>query len=366
MNAPQVLEITGRGGHFREFEHGPNLMTMLGAAIGEFGKRSDAMALYRRRVDGERYPEIARKLGKRMDTLGGNGLHLARDLEFIHTRVLEEKHPTPNGLTKFRTGSSVPIGTRTHTVRRMFQDGEAMVYRGGTDVPRVGISQDEEEFQVRHYVTSSRTNHFELLSSNFANTSEEERKTRAARKVMELFLNRMIWGIGPNEAHGIHGIINYPWLAKKVSQVLFDGTADVDVVLGVLQDAEEFPEEESDDVFAPNRCLTTPRVRNYLMNTRLGSVNDTTIGGFFIENSENINAIEKVWELKNIGGEGVDGILFYNDSEDGIMNEMVQSMTPLPQQSFGFDNITYWYMSHGGIIMRDVGGNILLLVTVVP
>lgn len=362
----QVIEILASG-KARPFKHAGQITGAIAQAVAKYGPRHDAMGKWRIDANGPTLRRLADRGGMRMDAFNdGGGLHLPRQLEHIHSRALEEAKPVPNGLSLFRISNEVPPGARTHTVRRFLEDGEVAVYRGGTDVPRVGVSQVEEEFPVRHYVTSFATNHFEMLSSNFANTSEAERKMRSARRIMESFLNRMIWGIGPNEEHGLFGVLNYPWLAKKIASVLFDGSAAVDDVLTELQDAANFPAQQSKATFSPNRMVTSTRVRDYLMNTRLGSVNDTTIGEFFARNNEHINTIEGAWELRDIAGTGVDGILFYNDSEDGITNEMVQGLTPLPIQHFGFEDITYLYASHGGIIMRDAGNNILLLVTVVP
>jgi len=359
----QVLLIEGDGRTARPFEHGPAFMGQLAIArehfpsYQEFLKRRDAQVAAAQAA-------VLPQGSKRRDALTGVGLHQARQLEYVHQRVLEEKHPTPNGLSMFRISTEVPIGARTHTVRRYLDDGEVAVFRGSAqDVPRVGVSQVEEQFPVRYYVTSIRTNLFESLSSDYAGTGELERKMRTARRLMEAFANRMTWGIGPNQNAGLYGVLNYPWLAKKVSGVLFDGTASVDDVLAELQNAANYPTQASKSTFAPNRCATSTRVRDYLMNTRLGSVNDTTIGEFFTRNNAHIDAIEEAWELEGIAGADVDGILFYNDSQDGVSNEIPQGMTPLPAQTFGFDSITYLWMAHGGVIMRDVGGNLLLLVT---
>lgn len=362
----QVLEILPNG-RAVPFRHAGAVLGVVNAAIAKHGPRTDALDRYRVDSNAVRMRVMAEQAGVRTDAFNdGGGLHLPRQLEHIHQRVLEEKRPVPNGLSLFRISNEVPVGARTHTVRRFLEDGEAAVYRGGTEVPRVGVSQVEEEFPVRHYVTSFATNHFEMLSSGFANTNEAQRKMRSARRIMESFINRMTWGIGSNDAHGVYGVLNYPWLAKKIASVLFDGSAAVNDVLAELQDAANYPSQQSKSVFMPNRCVTSTRVRDYLMNTRLGSVNDTTIGEFFTRNNEHIDRIEGAWELRDIAGAGVDGILFYNDSEDGITNEMVQGLTPLPIQSFGFEDITYLYASHGGVIMRDAGNNILLLVTAVP
>ena len=325
--------------------------------------RADAMNEWRRDSNQEYFEELARKNGVRTDALGpAGGMHMPRQLEHIHARVLEEKHRTPNGLTQFAVSSEVPVGARTHTVRRFLEDGEAAVYRRGHNIPRVGLGQVEEEFPVRHYVTSFASNHFESLSSGFANTSEEERKMRTARKVLERFWNEKIWN--GDDDHGIYGIKNYPYLARKVAAFALNSSSTPDQILGELNDAANYPQETSGSVFAPNRMVTSERGRNYLMNTRIGSVNDTTIGEFFVKNNEFINAIESAHEMKDFGGTGVDGILFYNDDADGISNELVQGITPMPAQIFGFESVTYVYMSHGGVIMRDSGNNILLLIEV--
>lgn len=326
--------------------------------------KADAMNAWRRDSDPEFYANLARQQGLRADALGpAGGMHAPRQLEHIHARVLEEKHRRPNGLTQFQISNDVPVGARTHTVRRFLEDGEAAVYRRGHNIPRVGLGQIEEEFPVRHYVTSFPSNHFERLSSQFANTSEEERKMRTARKVLERFWNEKIW-FGDDD-HGIYGIKNYPHLARKVSGVVFaTGGGTVAQILGELNDAANYAQEVSGSTFAPNRAVTSERVRNYIMQTQLGTVNDTTIGQFFLKNSEHINALESAHEMKDFGGTDVDGILFYNDDVDGISNELVQGITPMPAQIFGFESITYIYMSHGGLIMRDSGNNLLLLVPV--
>jgi hypothetical protein len=317
-----------------------------------------AMHLHRQRQDSVNMPRYLEAKGMRRDAATAGGNAFPRQLEHVYARLLEEKVPVPNGLSKFRIDQSVPPGARTHTVRRVMYDGQVRVHRGtNEDVPRSGWSQKEQQFPVRHYVTSIATNVFELLSSNYANLGDVERKMRSARRAMDAFINRMTW-FG-SKADDIYGVLTYPWLPKKIVATAFVAGADPDDVLAELNALVNYPTERSKSVFAPNRLVVSPRIRNFLMNTRIGTVSEMTIGKFFLENNEHISQIESAWELEACGPNGEDGILVYNDSEDGVANVIPQGLTPLPQQSFGFDNITFMYASHGGVIMRDVGNNIL-------
>lgn len=358
-----AFTFLGTGGKVERFQHSDVLLGMISEAHQRFEGHPDPMTQLRRTRDSAFYLNMAEKRGiRRGDAFADvGGLHLPRDLEYLHAQVLEEKRPVPNAMKLFPTSQTIPPGARTHTVRRMMEDGEARWYRGGKDVPSVGISQKEEQFPVKHIVTSIRTNHFELLSSNFAGLNEQGRKLRTARRIMESFLNDKLWN--GDDDQNYKGVLNYPFLAKKVSAVAFDGTATAADVLAEMNAAANYPTENSFSVFAPNRCATSPRVRNFLMNTQHSLASDTTIGEFFTRVNAHISVIEEAWELKDAGGTGVDGILFWADDPDAIAHEAAQGLTILPAQSFGFDNITYMYMSTGGIVMRDAGNNILLLVT---
>ncbi len=303
-------------------------------------------------------------VGERADAFGeANGLHIAKDLEYVHARALEEKTQPLNFFKFFRTGDGIPAGARTHTVRRFFTQGEAKFYAGaGSNVPTVSLTQAEEEFPVRHIVTSFETNVFEMMSSGYAGVQEEQRKVRGARKIMDRFLNTVGWN--GDAAANYYGVLSYPYLAKKSAATPFDGTAaSADDVLAELNAGANYAMEESGGTMMPNRCLTSIRVRNYLMQTQRSTASDKTIGQLFIEQNETINAIESARELRDVGGTGIDGILFYNDDKDSVCHETAGGVQMLPAQAHQFSSVRFMYMSSGGIVMRDAGNNLLLLVT---
>lgn len=320
-------------------------------------------------------PEAARRVDSawqtaragRRDAAGGAsataGFHFARQLEHVYADVLREDFPVPNAFELFPVDSTVPVGARTHTVRRIYSEGDAAVYRGGqTPIPRVTLSQKEEQFPVRHYVTSFVYSLFEQLSSAFANTALVAELLRVARDVLMEFANQKTW-YGDKE-HGIKGVLDYKWLPKKIVATPFDGTAAPDDVIAALNALGNFPAERSKSTMRPTTFATSTRVKNYLMNTPRSSTTDTTIGEFWLKtNTLGIKEIQDAWELQGVGPGGTDGALFYRRDRRGIANVIVQQFTTLPVQSLGFEDTTFAYLSHGGVVMRDVGNNILGWVT---
>lgn len=315
-------------------------------------------------------PEAAKRLDsaisdsiakvKRQDSFAVSaGFHMARQLEHVYADVLREPFPMQNAFTLFPMDTSVDPGARFHTVRRVYQDGEAAVYRAGNrGIPRVGVSQREEQFPVKHYVTSFVYSLFEQLSSQFANSNLVAELLRTARDILMEFANDKTWN--GDSVNGLYGVLNYPWIDKKLVATAFDGTADADDVIAELNDLANFPQETSKSTFKPDTVVVSPRVRNYLMNTARSATTDTTIGEFWLRtNSLGIKNIEEAWELQAAGPGDTDGILFYRRDRLGITNVVPQPFSTLPVQAMGFEDVTFCWMSHGGVVMRDVGNNVL-------
>ena len=325
-----------------------------------------AVAEYRTDSNAAVITRIARDGGLRRDAFDPNaGFHLARQLEFIHQQVLEEPFPVYNAYRLFPVDTSVPPGARSHTVRRVYYHGEARVHRGGgQDVPRAGVTQREQEFPVRHIVSSYAWDIFEAASSQFANSGLLTKLARGARDAIMELENRLFWYGAAR--HGLYGVTNYPWLPKRVVSTPFteaQAASDSRAILRALHDLVNWPAENSKGVFGPNRLVTTKRVRNFLMDTPWSGSIDTTIGEHFLKTNSAIQGIDEAWELENLGGEGIDGMLAYRNDQRGIMLCVPQGITSLPVQALGFDNTVYSYSSIGGVVMPDVGNNILGYIT---
>lgn len=344
------------------------LYGVLARIYAKYGDRIDAIDKYR--TDAHAAGIIGDERNDAADPK--QGFHLSRELEHRYAEVLREPRPLQNALRLFGIDTSVERGAKFHTIQRVYGDGEVAVYRGrGGNIPRVGISKKEETFEVRHYVTSWICDIFEIAASDFANTAKQTELLRIARDIMDDFLNWQTW-YGDDE-NGLPGVLNYPWIRKKIIAVPFNETSDPDDILRELHRFVNFPSDSQRQAFKPNVLVLSPRVLNYLSQTPRSDTSDTTILEHFMKTTKTIDRVEEAHELQNDPQElipgvppGLDAMVAYRNDRLGIQNVIPQPFTTLPMQEMGFELTTFAYMSHGGVIMRDVGNNIIGYVTPPP
>jgi len=300
--------------------------------------------------------------GKRYNA--DDGFALARQLEFVRARVLETVYPGFNMLRLIPADTSVPVGARTHTIRRYTEKGVVQIYRGGNSYGRISLRQTEEIFPVRHFVTSCDIDLFEQMSSDFASLGVVEKAMKAANQLMQDKRNKLI--LAGDEASGLKGVLNYPYLRKAVSTVAYDGTASADTVIADMNRWVNFPSNANMAMFAPNRCVTSPRVRAYLMSNPRSTTTDTTIGGFWLANNGFINSIDQAHEMQApdaAPSASYDAMLFYRDDGDSINHVQIgAAINMLPIQRDGFvDRMIFWGTT-GGVTAPNVGNCILVWV----
>lgn len=299
----------------------------------------------------------------RMDAFGDNpGAAFARQLEFVHSEILREEHPVPTALQMFPTGSGIPLGARTHTVRRINQTGEADWYRGdGTPVGRVSYARDEVSFPVRTLVTSFDTDVFQMQSMAYANVNDVAERLRSARDLLELKLGEYLWS-GDNRVD-FYGINNFPYLPRRVAATAFDGTATPADVIAELNNAASYAYEASKQVFFADSIAMSPRVHRYLSTTQFSTASDTTILEYFIRTNPRIQSarVMEAHELENLGGVvGTDGIFFFRAGKEFVANETAGGIQVLPPQFSGFRQQTFLYLQTGGVVMRKLGNQLML------
>lgn len=388
MNGSSVLPIGAHAIDAAQFEGA--LLRTLGGAPGSYARfaagraRANALKLdsLAKEFRGGLTPEDLPRFDSAMATLkrtmrsdsdradaftASSGFFMARQLEHIYAEVLKEPTAPNSALEIFPMNTtSVPLGAKTHTVRRMYGEGEVAVYRGGNaGIPRVGLTQQEESFPVRYYVTAFGYSIFDQFSADFANVAMLQDHMTVARDAILEFINWKTWY--GDTSNGIYGIVNYPYLAKKVIATAFDGSASADDVLEELNRLANWPQEQSKGRLKPNAVVTSDRVRNYLMTTPRASGSDETIGSYFLKtNTLGIKQILAAWELAGAGPSSTDGILFFRADARGIDNVVPALFTALPVQADGYDQLTYCFAAHGGVVMRDAGANIMGWVDATP
>lgn len=298
----------------------------------------------------------------KMDSFDASaGLHVARQLDFVYEKVLEEKFPEMSGRRLFSVSSEVDPGARTHTQRRFQESGEARVWRGpdGSGIPRVALIQEEEQFNVRFLVSGFGWDIFEQMSSDFAGTQQQMRKQRASHRAIAQLENRLIWQ-GSN-VHGLYGIFNYPWLPKFNVGALTKAAvlANPTTALQILNDIANYPTDVSKGLFEPTVMTMTKRQRDILATTLIDATSGVSVLEQFMKNTPYIKRLETAFELRNAGGANVDGILVYRDDDSGIRIQIPQDIQQLPAQQQGLETTVANWEAYGGVIMEDPLQNLL-------
>lgn len=369
MVAPLVIDArTGV-----RWEHSSGLLNAVGQAAMAHGVnaqradgstervlRSDGIDNWRKRSDGQFIERLT--VGRKDSDFGGSAGGFPRDFEHIYAEILEEKRRPLNYTKQFVMDTRVPLGAKTHTVRRRLGRGDAAIYRGGTTgIPMVAHSFVEEQFHVIYIVSGVETNWFELISDSFEGRNQFADDSRMAIRAIEERINDVAWN--GDAASQVYGALTYPHLAKSVGVTNYVGSASSQDLLDDLNAAANFAIEASGGTFRPTRVMTSIRVRNFLMQKQNSVASDISVGQFFLNGQETLNAIEGVHEMRGIGPAGQDGIMFYDDSRESSAFVMIQPPTAMPAHAINsFQNQTVYVAAIGGTVMRDVGNNHLHLV----
>lgn len=359
---------------------GANIVSLFGQAR-DFANRKDVrdaarldgitsvdaiqrMALAKFRADSDhRFIEKLKNGGdNRADALLSNTGSFPRDFEFIYDPEMEEVRAPLNLQRMFQMDTRVPLGAKTHTVRRRLGTGDAAVVRTGTEIPVVGHQRVEEPFPVLYLAAAVETDWFDMISDSFEGRNNFQDDTRTAVRVIDEKID--IIGFNGHAPSNMFGMLNYPVLAKSVSAETWSvGGSSPEAIVAALHAAANFANETSKGAMRPNRMGTSIQIRNFLMQTRMDSGTDTTIGEFFLRGNEFINTIESAHEFEGIGPNGEDGIFFYNDALESTAFVMIQPPTPMPaHQVDSFRSHVVYVAAIGGTVMRNVGANHLLLV----
>lgn len=305
----------------------------------------------------------------RRDALGtglsGGAGGFPRDFEYIRTQLWEEERQPLNALRLFPRDTSVPLGARSHTARRMVGDGEAEIYRGGSVQVRARTSYKEETFGVVYIVSAVQTQFFEQLTTDYAGIRQYQNDLRVARRVVDERVNDIFWN--GDEPSDVFGILNYPSLATQAFPLTMSDSADPKAIVRALHNIQYTPQIRSGATFSPTRMATSPRVRAFLYSRKheLNGGTDTVMAKYFLDNQDpsfGVQSIEAAQELQGIGPNGEDGILLYKPSLESMGLVDIQGTTTLPVfQSSALEQITVVYAAIGGVTMGNVGNHILAL-----
>jgi hypothetical protein len=325
--------------------------------LASLDARTQSLVLNARNMTPKQFAQARfQENARRLDSVSpGNGLLLARDVEYAYQEVLRTKYSPLSALTLFPTDSRVPPGALTYKIKRVSHQGEARYHRGNnSDIPRSGASAEEQIRPVRHIVTSIALDMFEQQSASFAGVNLRGELQQGAVRSIQEFLNTKTWH-GDNDLD-VYGVLNYPYVPKVSSTIsVSSATADPMDILEELHRLASLASEISDNTFMPNTLVMPVRQANYIAQTKLSSSDlSETIRSSFLKENQFITSIQVAPELAGAGPNGEDVMfLFRSNDQNSVANVVPQGFTMLPVQQQNFNMTIPCYMSHGGVRMVD-------------
>jgi hypothetical protein len=305
------------------------------------------------------------------------GVNLQRDLEFSWGEVEREAYPPNSALELFFIDSSIPEGYEYASIERVKRSGEVQEIVGSEAVQisaTVKVSLQREQFPVRHYATSTKYSIFQEMADGvrrggFRQVTEE---LLAAREILAEHLNYRTWFGNPQS--GQYGVLNYSWIPKYVISTPFTDASSWDELKDALARFIGRPFVESKGTTRPDTLVVSPRVYELLFRkTKTMGTSEISVGAWFIgssglnngqpNNSAGIKQILFAHELTGAGPGGTDAMIAYRRDRRSIANNVINPFGRVPLQLIGLTYYNFLYMSHGGVIMRDVMSNVIGYVT---
>lgn len=332
--------------------------------LARLDSRTQALVANAKHMSPKQFAEARfKENARRLDSVSpGNGLLLARDVEYAYQQVLRTKYAPLSALSLFPTDSRVPPGALVYKLKRVTHQGEARYHRGNNaDIPRSGASAEEQLRPVRHIVSSIALDMFEQQSASFAGVNLRGELQEGCARAIQEFLNTKTWN-GDNELD-VYGVLNYPYCPKVSSAVSIDSTtSDAMDILEELHRLASLASELSDNTFMPNTIVMPVRQANYIAQTKLSSSDlSETIETSFLKESKFITSIKVAPELAGAGPSGEDVMFLYRaNDQNSVANVVPQGFTMLPVQQQNFNMTIPCYMSHGGVLMRDPLNNAVI------
>lgn len=265
-------------------------------------------------------------------------LFLARELTYIRTRVLEVAKAPMNAFRVFPVQTEVPPGAQVAIQRIYDQMGIAKVISNyADDLPRADVVGTEIPTKVVTIGDSYGYNVVEIENAQFAGVNLEMYKAQAARRAVDLKINRTAW-FG-DEANGIIGFINNPNLTAVT--IPADGNENggtnstqfihktPDQIIRDITNVISAINIATNNVENPNMVIFPTAAFDHIVMTPRSQYSDLTILEFLRRSHPDVR-FEKVGELDGAGTAGADLMIAGRFDPDVVRLEIPERFRQLP------------------------------------
>ncbi|QDP46002.1 MAG: putative major capsid protein [Prokaryotic dsDNA virus sp.] len=199
------------------------------------------------------------------------GIFLARQLDYVKSRIYEVQTPNLTGLQLVPVSTEVPEWAESFTYRTYDEVGMAkFISNYADDLPRVDVVGKEETLKLKSLGDAYGYSLDEMRLANAMGTNLPERKGRTARRAIDQLVNKV--ALVGDDAHGFYGFTNHPnlgttavagsWSASATTgqEILDDLLAMYDAVL-----------VQSYDNHTPNTLAVAPTRRSALVSKNVNT-----------------------------------------------------------------------------------------------
>lgn len=309
--------------------------------------------------------------GTRMDAATEGGTVLARQLEAVWKRVLDMPRPPLLGPQLFPINTDAGPGQESIRIDRFLDRQVAVMYNGGTSpIPTGSMRQVSTHVQFRHIVSASQWTLLDQLAWNVAGIPGVQRSLANARRAIEELWDQIIWN--GSVVHGLYGVLNYPYLSRKIVGTTFSPSADPDDMISAFMGLITYVSETSNGAALPDSVLISTKLANFMESQRVDAISSTSLLDYLRSRMQstyemaggtgkfNVRAVAR---LNDVGGTGVHGVFVYKKDPDAISLPLAQPTTLLPlfQNGMSFNQVAY--MTMAGVVMPNAFNNLIGLIT---
>ncbi|UOT58037.1 major head protein [Aeromonas phage ZPAH14] len=234
--------------------------------------------------------DIARLVDQDTRLTDSDGVFFQRQLEAIEAQTYDVLYPDLEARSCFKTNTFGGAGARILTYRSFDRVGKAQVINArATDLPKSDISGKEYSITVKSVGVAYDFDIDEIAAAQMAGMPLEARKTMAARRGYEEYINSVVWR-GDEEA-GLGGLFtnldiqriavaagtngDTEWSKKTPDEVIADMTNACGQMYALTK-----------KIHSPKEIWMDTLSWNYIFSTPRSPMSDKTIGQYFCENNQ--------------------------------------------------------------------------------
>ena len=234
--------------------------------------------------------DIARLVDQDTRLTDSDGVFFQRQLEAIESQTYDVLYPDLEARACFKTNTFGGEGARILTYRSFDRVGKAQVINArATDLPKSDISGKEYSITVKSVGVAYDFDIDEIAAAKMAGMPLEARKTMAARRGYEEYINSVVWR-GDEEA-GLGGLFTNDEIQRTAVAAGSGGQTGwkdktPDEVIADLTNACGQMYALTKKIHSPKEIWMDTLSWNYIFSTPRSPMSDTTIGEYFCQNNQ--------------------------------------------------------------------------------